>query len=207
MKASIWLHVLAIGFMVHCSDAYSQQADYQGLTIEEALQFCAAFMDDDERLACFEALAASTRSENEATSVAKSVEEPDPEGPVDEAAPPSADASAELAERDAADESDVADEADSKSRFTFVRSSEAEAKQKERKRFELTVYKAWRNAVGELRVAFTNGEIWIQSGQGSRYTPQPGEQILFKPGLLGGWTLSMDGGRFGIRGRRLNKDD
>lgn len=192
------------GSMLHCGIAYGQDQEYEDLTIEEALQFCAAFKNDAERLGCFEALAESARGSKtdiplaeSPTSDAEVAESPTNEtGAIPEA----------LAETRNDDVDDTKDTA-SKTRFTFVRSDEAEQKRKKRERFELTVYRAWRNAVGELRLAFTNGEIWAQAGNGARYTPQPGEKVVFKPGLLGGWTLSMDGGRFGIRARHINKSD
>lgn len=201
---------LAVGFMLHCSKALGQDAKYEDLTIEEALQFCAAFDDDAERLACFEALAETARSGKNAVPLAQSAPDSDaPEAPQDVAEIPTADQeSAPKALAESKDEkSDGADSSASKPRFTFVRSSEAEQKRKKRKRYELTVYRAWRNAVGELRIAFTNGEIWAQADRGTRHTPQPGETIVFKPGILGGWTLSMVDGRYGMRARHVNKKE
>ncbi|MBB5518342.1 hypothetical protein [Amphiplicatus metriothermophilus] len=194
--------------IVLCNIAYGQTAEYEDLTIEEALQICAAFPDASERLACFEALAASARDETLGSSASS---DSGSSAAGAEKSPLSLRDSSERGRQDSAEslETEVDNPAITKSkpRFTFTRSTEEEQKRKNRQRFELTVYRAWRNPVGDLRIAFTNGEIWVQTGRGTRYTPEPGETITFKPGLLGGWTLSMNGGRFGIRARRINEPD
>jgi hypothetical protein len=191
-----------------CGAAIGQDSKYENLTIEEALQFCAAFTDGSERLACFEALAKSAEGKKAARAPMAETESPIDEPDISQNiadAPPSTTGNALAAP--AGIKKPVPEDAGSsasETRFTFMRSNDAEQKRKKREKYELAVYRAWRNPLGELRIAFTNGEIWAQTGDGTRYTPETGETVVFKPGLFGGWTLSMDGGRFGIRARQVN---
>ncbi len=220
---------LSGSMLLQCNIALAQQRVNDNLTIEEALQFCAAFEDAAERLLCFEALAESAQA-GDGTRIRAEVnpnkenkeEESDLAKGVAVAPTPELD----QAPRTAAAESDeetvdvqpavttaqggVAEGENAQAsaeapRFRFVRSDALEEKRRKRQKHTLTVYRAWRNAVGHLRVAFTNGEIWIQSGWGTRHNPKPGDEVVLKPAWVGGWTLTMQNGRYAFRGRQLNK--
>jgi len=185
--------------------AYFQATQYENLTVEQALRVCAAFEDKDDRLACFEALAnsagepapspaASTSDSDETTPAVAAVPEVVPQtAPVSPAANAASGAPLAPAPTVAADAP----------RFNFVRSDAASEAKRKRKRYEATVFRAWRNPLGEIRIAMTNGDIWVQAGRGVRYTPKQGETVVLRPGLAGGWTVSMDGGNAGVRARLL----
>ena len=178
--------------------------EIKDLSVTDALRMCAAFEKKDERLACFEALAstvAPTQQNAEAdvpdaSENTESLTDTPTRSASDTSAPTEENATRPLAE----DES-----------FTFVRTTKTERERdrakkerKQRKKHTLTVYRAWRNGAGDLRIAFTNGEIWRQSGRGTSYDPKPGEQVVMKPGLVGGWTVSMRNGSRGVRMRKMN---
>ena len=177
--------------------------EIEDLSVTDALRLCAAFEDKGERLACFEALASTVAPPAETAqgeSNQSTVEDPIADSPAETAA----------ADANAPDENATRPLAEDES-LTFVRTTKrererkhAEKERKKRKKYTLTVYRAWRNGVGELRIAFTNGEIWRQSGRGTSYDPQPGEEVVMKPGLVGGWTVSMKGGSHGARMRKVN---
>lgn len=205
-KYAALISAFAFGLSAGVAGAVEPDIDYENLTVEQALQVCAAFKNKDDRLSCFEALASSTADPETAVSAAPPepniVPQPVAEAPPEKGPPPDAPA---LAESVPATENAKPAKADKPQRFSFQRNDPAKTAKRDRKKFEATVYRAWRNALGDLRIAFTNGEIWIQAGRGVNYTPKPGEIIVFKPGLAGGWTLSMDGGRAGIRARELKE--
>ncbi len=181
--------------------AQASAEEIEDLSVADALRICADFDDKDERLACFEALASTVAPTEAAEAEPNQPTVKNPaDAPLEDAVASDAAAPEENAARPLAEDETV----------TFVRTTKsererkrAEKEQKERKKHTLTVYRAWRNAVGELRIAFTNGEIWRQSGRGTSYDPQPGEAVVMKPGLLGGWTVSMKNGRHGVRMRKL----
>ena len=182
--------------------AFFQSPQYENLTVEQALRVCAAFEDKDDRLACFEALAASAGAPGPAAAAPEAVpgDEPPAIAAVPEVVAPTAPAAPSPETAPVAAAPAPAAEAP---RFSFVRSDAASEAKRKRKRYEATVYRAWRNALGDIRIAMTNGDIWVQAGRGVLYTPKPGEAVVMKPGLAGGWTISMDGGKAGVRARLL----
>ena len=232
---------LSGSMLLQCNIALAQQRVNDNLTIEEALQFCAAFEDAAERLLCFEALAESAQAgdgtrfraelnpnkenKEEESDLAKGVAvAPTPE--LDQAPrTAAAESDEETVDEETVDEETVdvqpavttaqggvAEGENSQAsaeapRFRIVRSDALEEKRRNRQKHTLTVHRAWRNAVGHLRVAFANGEIWIQSGWGTRHNPKPGDEVVLKPALGGGWTLNMQNGRYAFRGRQLNKNN
>lgn len=200
----------ALSALIVVAFAQAPATDYEDLSVEEALQVCAAFPDKDDRLACFEALAVSAGS----SPAAAAAEPPENLAPAPVAEPPAvaaAPAPAAPTEPLAGAESEApamaAEPSKAAPRFTFLRNDPAREAKRKRKRYETTVYRAWRNPLGELRVAMINGDIWIQAGRGARYTPASGEKVVLKPGLAGGWTISMDGGKAGVRARLLEPKD
>jgi hypothetical protein len=194
LLAGVAFSALSIAF------AQAPAEKYEDLSVEESLQVCAAFNDKDDRLSCFEALAASAGNPSP-IAAAKPRQHPAPdsvaEPPVVATAPAP---DAEEAPANAAEPSNVAP------RFTFLRKDPVRESKRNRKRYETTVYRAWRNPVGELRIAMINGDIWVQAGRGVRYTPESGEKVVLKPGLAGGWTISMDDGKAGVRARLLQSE-
>jgi hypothetical protein len=182
--------------------AFSQASQYENLTVEQALRVCAAFEDKDDRLACFEALA---NSAGEPAPTAAAPSPPSAEtapavAAIPELVPPASSADVPVAGAPPAATTAAVAEGP---RFNFVRSDAASEAKRKRKRHEATVFRAWRNPLGEIRIAMTNGDIWVQAGRGVRYTPKQGETVVLKPGLAGGWTVSMDGGKAGVRARLL----
>lgn len=182
--------------------AFFQASQYENLTVEQALRVCAAFEDKDDRLACFEALA---NSAGEPAPTASAPSPPSAEtapavAAIPELVPPASPAEEPVSGSPPAAASTAASEGP---RFSFVRSDATSEAKRKRKRFEATVYRAWRNPLGEIRIAMTNGDIWVQAGRGVRYTPKQGETVVLKPGLAGGWTVSMDDGKAGVRARLL----
>lgn len=198
--AALWGLIAAAG-------AQEPAAKHEDLSVEEALQVCAAFRDTDDRLACFEALAASAGSPP-GTVAAKRLENL---APAPNAAPPSVAATSAAPTEPLADAEGkapiaAADSSKAAPRFTFLRDDPVREAKRKRKRYETTVYRAWRSPLGALRVAMLNGDIWVQAGRGVKYTPEPGEKVVMKPGLAGGWTLSMNDGKAGFRARLLQSD-
>ena len=173
----------------------------QDVTIEEALQICAAFSDAQERLLCFEELASANAKEPSGAQSAKSAKE-EPADRVASRRNPSAKAPAtenEPSESESASTEALARPLAESETLTFIRQKASEKNRKKRVKHSLTVYRTWKNAVGELRIAFTNGEIWRQIGEGMRHEPEPGDEVVFKPMLFGSWVVSFDDGRYGIR--------
>ncbi len=197
---SLFSALLAASFIF---GATAWAEEIEDLSVTDALRLCAAFDDKDERLACFEALAA--------VAAPPELADADPNAPTTEDAAPPVTAPSASVEADSPEKSAVRPLEDDES-LTFVRTKKGDKKERhakkekkrKRERYTLTVYKSWRNGLGELRIAFTNGEIWRQTGRGTRHDPQRGDEVVMKPGLLGGWTVSMDGGRFGVRMRPIN---
>lgn len=198
------LATLAVVGVFFCATANAEEIE--NLSVTEALRLCAAFEEKDEKLACFEALAStvapsSQSADAEAATDGSETSETVPDAPSAAATAASSATPEENATRPLAEDESL----------TFVRTTKsererkrAEKERKKRKKHTLTVYRAWRNGVGELRIAFTNGEIWRQSGKGTSYDPQSGEEVVMKPGLMGGWTVSMKGGSRGARMRKVN---
>lgn len=187
------------------AEAYFQASQYENLTVEQALRVCAAFEDKDDRLACFEALADSAGKPAPTAAAPEGVPDGGPPAvaAVPEVVSPSAPAAPSPETSSGAPVAAVPAPADESPRFSFVRSDAASEAKRKRKRYEAIVYRAWRNPLGDIRIAMTNGDIWVQAGRGVRYTPEPGETVVLKPGLAGGWTVSMDGGKAGVRARLL----
>ncbi len=189
--------------------------EIEDLSVTESLRLCAAFEDKSERLACFEALAAAAAPPARAAAITdeQSAEglPQKPETSISEAA------AASLAEPSTAP-SDAASSAarglEEGETLTFVRKKKGEAEDEKKsksadknKRRTLTVYKSWRNGLGELRVAFTNGEIWIETSMGTDHDPQRGDLVDIKPRPFGGWQLSFQNGDYRARMRPTNKFD
>jgi hypothetical protein len=65
--------------------------------------------------------------------------------------------------------------------------------------FRTTVYRAWRNEAGDMRVALTNGDVWAQRGDKEHKLPQPGDAVSFKPDLYGNYSMNFKDSRDAIK--------
>jgi hypothetical protein len=207
----IFTQALVVGGLVLVFATTTRAEEIENLSVQEALQLCAAFSDKSERLQCFEALAEATAPTSTATA-----EDNEADMVNDGDASPNVPA---LAETPTAEPSPATPHAarplEDDENLTFVRGKTGDEEKrasagkrdrsdKERKRRTLTVYRSWRNALGELRIAFTNGEIWRQTSKGTRYDPQPGDKAEIIPSMFGGWRVSLDDGRHSARMRPAN---
>ena len=190
----------------------------QDYSLKEALAFCAAFEDDAERLACFEALAETAAPAGGASAPATppAAAEGSPETPAPAA--PDAPESAPDSENDGKKKgfrvpffgsgkektedksTETTDSEEKEERFIIQRADEPEVKRREGETYKAEVYRSWRNGFGELRVAFTNGEIWRQVGPKSiDYDPVPGEIAEFSPTSFGGWRIEFETGKRSLK--------
>ena len=202
-----------VSFGVVCLGAVMAPAHaVQDYSLKEALAFCAAFEDDAEKLACFEALANTAVPADGKGPTTTAPDSPDvdvapdaaPEAPVSEKdrdrkgfRVPFFGSSKEKSEAKAPDAA-VAEEKEE--RFIIQRADEPEVKRREREAYKAEVYRSWRNGLGELRVAFTNGEIWRQVGPKSiDYDPVPGEVAAFSPTSFGGWRINFEDGKRSLK--------
>ncbi|MEM8770562.1 MAG: hypothetical protein AAGD92_02825 [Pseudomonadota bacterium] len=211
---------LAPAILTLGSSAYAQE---EALSLEEAMKFCSQLDNSSDRLDCFEALAASVDTPTELPQPAASTPET-PDKPT-ESSKNVAEASRAPAETEQNREKrrrgirlpffggkdkdksdfDVArqpsteeDNNEAESKFIIQRSDAPELKRKRRESYEATVYRAWRNAAGELRVAFTHGEIWVQLDQSLDHEPNPGDTVEFRPMSFGSWLVYFNSAERGI---------
>ena len=211
----------ALSGMFLLSPALAQQ---ESLTLPEALQFCANIKDEGERLECFEALADTAGGQKKTAAASNQAEAPQDDGgettvaaveDADDQGAPDIDAGEKKKKRripffgrggddPATVEVEQDDKADDENRFIIRRADAPEEKRKKRERYEDTVYKAWRNGAGKLRVAFRSGEIWRELDQTLDYDPQPGEQVEFRPGSFGSWMVYFKDGKRGLSMTKMN---
>lgn len=178
------------------------------LTLEETLQFCAQIEDQQDKLACFEGLAAAIKSEDEKTAEADSADDNKAsDKPTASRVDPTP---GEMEAQKPAEMAQEEPEEVSTPRFVIMTSEEAEKQQKAadavkklskpREAYRATVLKSWRySATNEQYVALTNGEIWKKIDRVKGRSIRDGLEITLTPGAVSGWLMKFDDKRPALR--------
>jgi len=201
--------IISCAFFVTVTDtALASTIQDKDLTLSEAVKLCATFEDDDEKLRCFEALASSVNGKPRSTENVAKDKNDDEEIRVTDNTSKKREKAERKRERRAAKKRKKEERLAKKEQptFEFTRSDSSKAKRRARAAHENEVYKSWRNGLDELRVAFINGEIWVQVGSKTIINdPKAGDIARITPGALGSWDIKFSGARRALRMRHSNQ--
>lgn len=176
---SLWL--LALGLTSLSASA----------SVEQGLAQCAAVQDKLDRLICYDKLAASVANQP----VAATVTQPQAATPVAAVAAPVPVAPAPVSAAPVAPVSQAAPTVEES--FGKVKKTEAEPE-----RIDLVISSVDTDAYNNLKISFTNGQVWKQT-DGRKFKLKSGESVYIEKGALGAFYLGLESRNTTIRVKRL----
>lgn len=175
---SLWL--LALGLTSLSASA----------SVEQGLAQCATVQDKLDRLICYDTLAESVAKMPAAT-----VAQPQAAAPVAAVAAPAPVVPATVSAAPVAPVSQAAPTVEES--FGKVKKTEAEPE-----RIELVISAVDTDAYNNLKISFTNGQVWKQT-DGRKFKLKSGESVYIEKGALGAFYLGLESRNTTIRVKRL----
>ena len=207
------LVIAIIGSGAACA-AVAHAADSNDGSIVDALRSCAEIGDNENRLSCFDALAATTAPIPEETitlsksSTAPPVSETDtlpssatPQDVGDDYVVLKKEEAEELRRRAGVDDDYVVlpkDEAEE-----LRRRADADKRAVKREPYESVIVRIFTTGYNTRNVVLENGETWRELKDAAGKKPRRGEKVRIAPATLGSWTVQYGGRSAKFKAKRI----
>ncbi|MCL2918587.1 hypothetical protein [Shewanella litorisediminis] len=161
-------------------------------SVEQGLAQCAAVQDKLDRLICYDKLAESVASNPAAATVTQ------PQAGAPAAVVAATPAATAVSAAPVAPVAPVSQPAPAmEDSFGKVKKTEAEPE-----RIELVISALETDAYNNLKISFTNGQVWKQT-DGRKFKLKTGENVYIEKGALGAFYLGLESRNTTIRVKRL----